>query len=1357
MTVSNRSAHIYSDGDVEKRLLALLDEGKSEDEIIATLNDSAIFHTFSPAREGLLNWYPFKKTDRVLEVGAGMGALTGLLCRTCGEVVALEMSPLRAEILRKRYASKNNLLVVADDINAYQAKEKFDRIVVVGVLEYAAIISQSENPYVAMLQSFRRLLKPDGVVLLAIENRFGLKYWCGAQEDHTGIPFEGIEGYLHGAKAGAYSKNGVSTFDHETLDNFFEQAGFLARRFYYPFPDYKFPMAVFTDSHLPSFEDIRRIKFSYSSNAMLIADERSVWQNVIKNNATPFFANSFLVEAACYKLPEFHVTYATYKRDYNSKYHLVTKIDTQKHVDITCTSAEARHHLVQIHQNYCSLQARGVPMVSQHLQDNKIRMDYIEAPLASTVFQQALREGRKGTCLAMIDELKKYILLSSEIEKNKNEIAEVMDAGSLSEKMGVVLKTGYVDMTFVNFFATKASLLCFDQEWAIPNIPVSYILFRAVCNAYIDNANITKEELLMYAGVDTLLADIYAAYEQRWLAGLMDCQNLEHFDPHMYHEKQTLAYQMHWMQDEIERVNQELCKVGAWGQSLDKALNEKSKQFEELSRAYQAQAEELNNKTGHVELLLQTERDNLAQISQLQHKLEAFQTMPLYRHMLNTVLPASTRRRFVVKMVVKVLHHPVRMLSKLNHQRFRKLSTELRNGDISLLNDQVTACIGGTDIQAKAIDVCHINETASIKEYAKLAAPHFDDPTVSIVIPVYNQFSYTYACIQSILQNSCDVSYEIILADDCSTDQTTHIEDVVSGLRIIRTNKNLRFLLNCNNAAKYARGKYILFLNNDTQVQSNWLKPLITLIESSSDIGMVGSKLVYPDGRLQEAGGIVWNDGSAWNYGNKQDASLPQFNYVKEVDYISGASIMIRAELWKKLNGFDTQFAPAYYEDTDLAFSVRKAGYRVMFQPLSVVVHFEGISNGNDVSQGLKSYQVRNQQLFREKWENELRTHKPNAQDVFYARERSFNKKVLLFVDHYVPEFDKDAGSRSVFGYIKLFLHHGYSVKFIGDNYYHSEPYTTVLQQLGVEVLCGDWYYLNWKTWLKENAKYFDYAFLNRPHIAVRYIDILRSYSKAKIIYYGHDLHFLRTQREYDLTKQPSLLQESNDWRKKEFSLMQKADVVYYPSHVEVEMIHRENPAICAKAIPVYLFDKVPDVVYKREKRKDLFFIGGFAHKPNVDAVKWFSSEIMPLLRMEIPDIRMHVAGSHMPEEFNQLDKDAFVLEGRVTDERLEELYEQSRMIVIPLRFGAGVKGKVIEGMFHGVPIITTSCGAEGIQDIEKAVCIKDTAEQIAHEILVRYNDGITLADMSKQGIMLVRKYFTESYATSILSATFDF
>ena len=157
---------------------------------------------------------------------------------------------------------------------------------------------------------------------------------------------------------------------------------------------------------------------------------------------------------------------------------------------------------------------------------------------------------------------------------------------------------------------------------------------------------------------------------------------------------------------------------------------------------------------------------------------------------------------------------------------------------------------------------------------------------------------------------------------------------------------------------------------------------------------------------------------------------------------------------------------------------------------------------------------------------------------------------------------------------------------------------------------------------------------------------------------------------------------------------MQKADVVYYPSHVEVEMIHRENPAICAKAIPVYLFDKVPDVVYKKEKRKDLFFIGGFAHKPNVDAVKWFSSEIMPLLRMEIPDIRMHVAGSHMPEEFNQLDKDAFVLEGRVTDERLEELYEQSRMIVIPLRFGAGVKGKVIEGMFHGVPIITTSCGA---------------------------------------------------------------
>ena len=252
------------------------------------------------------------------------------------------------------------------------------------------------------------------------------------------------------------------------------------------------------------------------------------------------------------------------------------------------------------------------------------------------------------------------------------------------------------------------------------------------------------------------------------------------------------------------------------------------------------------------------------------------------------------------------------------------------------------------------------NVNGKIGGLAKLEFLQISDPEISIVIPVYNQFLFTYNCLTSILNNSGEINYEIIIADDCSTDETVDIDRVIQGIRIVRNKKNVGFLRNCNQAAKRARGKYILFLNNDTFVQPGWLKKLLSLIRSSDKIGMVGSKLIYPDGRLQEAGGIVWEDASAWNFGYGQNAEAPVYNYVKEVDYVSGAAIMIRGELWREIGGFDKRFAPAYYEDTDLAFEVRKRGYKVMYHPFSIVVHYEGISNGTDVQTGLKAYQTVN-------------------------------------------------------------------------------------------------------------------------------------------------------------------------------------------------------------------------------------------------------------------------------------------------------------------------------------------------------------------------------------------------------------
>ena len=626
---------------------------------------------------------------------------------------------------------------------------------------------------------------------------------------------------------------------------------------------------------------------------------------------------------------------------------------------------------------------------------------------------------------------------------------------------------------------------------------------------------------------------------------------------------------------------------------------------------------------------------------------------------------------------------------------------------------------------------------------------------VSIIIPVCNQFVYTYQCLQSILDTCGDLAYEIVLADDASTDATRNIQKKVSGIRVVRNEQNLRFLRNCNNAAKSARGEFIVFLNNDTQVQDGWLQSLLRLMDARPDCGMAGSKILFPDANLQEAGGIVWRDGTAWNYGRGQSADKPEFNYVKEVDYISGCSIMIRTALWREIGGFDERFAPAYCEDSDLAFAVRAHGYKVLYQPDSVVVHYEGVSNGTDLSAGQKQYQIENQKKLYQKWRSVLeRENYPQAQQVFRARERG-SAPCLLMIDHYVPTFDQDAGSRTVYEYIRLFLAKGYRVKFLPDYFEKTDQYTHALQQLGVEVFHSSDFRYTWKDWVRENAQQFDYVFLNRPHISVKYIGFLRQHTRAKVIYYGHDLHFLRETRQYEVTGDAALLSSAQEWKALELLLMDKADISYYPSRTEEEYIHAIDPAIRVKAIPAYIYTDVPTPAYHLAERSGLMFVGGFGHAPNADAVLWFFREIWPIVKKSRPDLIMHVLGSRPTEEIMRLDAPDFRIHGFVSDEELARFYRETRMSVVPLRYGAGIKGKVVEAMKSASPVITTHVGAEGIEGAQNVLAIEDDPAAFAQRILALYDNEAALAAMSGGGCAYVRKQFGPENAWKAIEEDF--
>jgi GT2 family glycosyltransferase/glycosyltransferase involved in cell wall biosynthesis len=634
-----------------------------------------------------------------------------------------------------------------------------------------------------------------------------------------------------------------------------------------------------------------------------------------------------------------------------------------------------------------------------------------------------------------------------------------------------------------------------------------------------------------------------------------------------------------------------------------------------------------------------------------------------------------------------------------------------------------------------------------------ICLPTCDTPVVSIIIPAHNQWAHTHACLQSIVRSEPTLAYEVILADDGSTDATRHAARWVQGLVIHRNRENLGFLRNCNAAAQQARGEYVLFLNNDTEIQPGAISALVQTFRDHPDAGLVGSKLLYADGRLQEAGGIVWADGSAWNYGRGQNPQQPEFNYLRETDYCSGASIMVPRSLFAQLGGFDQRYSPAYNEDSDLAFAVRAAGRNVYYQPASVVVHHEGVSHGTDSSQGVKSGQAGNQRRFRDKWHDTLtRDHFPNGQNVFRARDRSANRKTILIIDHYVPQPDRDAGSRTMWCFLRLFRSMGMNVKFWPQNLHYDQDYTPALEQEGIEVFYGPQFVDHFEAWARENGSQLDYVLLSRPHIAIEFVAALRRHTRATLLFYGHDLHHARLQNEFEVKGDPALHKQSLAMLELEQSLWRQVDAVYYPSTEETSVVARACPGVTARTVTPYFFDDRREPPPGPLGRTGILFVAGFGHPPNVDAAEWLVREIMPLVRREIADAHLWLVGSNPTAAVQQLASEAVTVTGHVSDDRLNEFYRTARVAVVPLRFGAGVKSKVIEAMHHGLPLVTTPTGAQGGAGVDLILPVSADPARLAQEIVALIRDDGRWREVASAG----HHYASTRFSMAAMRETFS-
>ncbi|MFA5871119.1 MAG: glycosyltransferase [Parcubacteria group bacterium] len=628
-----------------------------------------------------------------------------------------------------------------------------------------------------------------------------------------------------------------------------------------------------------------------------------------------------------------------------------------------------------------------------------------------------------------------------------------------------------------------------------------------------------------------------------------------------------------------------------------------------------------------------------------------------------------------------------------------------------------------------------------------------DAPEISIIIPAFNKWRFTYNCLSSIRKNARGAAYEIIIVDNASTDETSDLfRDKIKNVKYLRQEENLNFVGGNNEGLKQASGKYIAFLNNDTFVFPGWLENLKAVLDRDEKIGLVGSKLIYPDGALQEAGGIVWKNGNAWNYGHCEDPNDFEFNYVKDVDYCSAASIMVRAELLQQLGGFDALYQPAYFEDTDLAFRVRQSGFRTVYQPASEVIHFEGVTAGKNAKEGFKKYQEKNKHKFFGRWKEVLLGENPEEgkENAYLARDRSQLKKILLFVDNEVPSYDKDAGSYIVLEYLKIFIDLGYKIVFWPHSLSKNEPYVSNLQQMGIEVVYGG---ENFSSYIKRYGKHLDLAVLSRPNIAENYLNKIRKNSRAKILYLAHDLHFLREMRESQIGNKNGLQEKYSGTREREIDIMKKSDLSLVFSGEEEKIIRKDYPEIKIETIP--WIEKVDERIVKKDfrERTGLLFLGGFGHPPNVDAVKWLQDEILPMLKQKIPGIFATVVGSKSPKEILALNSEDFRIAGFVEDEDLTKYFARHRVFISPLRFGAGFKGKIARSMACGLPVVTTSLGAEGmgLTDGETAL-IADTAEGLVEKISNLYKNEALWNAISKNSLEYIKNNCSVENAKKVMS-----
>ena len=1342
----------YSDGvEVEERLLSTVanaeDRSTFSQELAESICDWPTEYYFSRFRHCLVRPLELHSGDRVLELGCGCGAITRYLGEIGAQVVAVEGSLARARVAAERCRDLTNVQVVVDDLLSFETDERFDCILLIGVLEYAALFSGREKPFEHYLQAVTRFLAPGGRVVIAIENKVGLKYFNGCGEDHIGVPFFGVQD-LYGTRT-------ARTFGRRELISLLSASGLSQVRFYYPFPDYKLPSVVLSEDALtdPGFDAVdllaRCHARDYTGSPYRGFDEALAFSVLHTNGLVADLSNSFLIVATPDKQPLAGATELAFAWSVNRAPEYCTQ-----------TTFVRSGSGIRVVKEPLTSSAKGSRTVDEGLTITHHVSGSVYRPGRQLLWNLLRARASGGDVESIVQALRPWMeFLLQRARVSPAPIAAVSEKPPTLSSY--VLAGEFLDCTPFNLLNIDGELAPIDDEWQSENdISLGWVVTRgvlwsmpsgmssgslapsilelmeALCGSF--DLAVSEADLEAWLGQEAEFQKLVIGYPCEPLTTGRTFRGMRPFVSEISSLKQTISslqQTVSSLEQTVSSLQQTVAAREVDVANLRTMVGEREAELDQVKARSRLLSVELAKRIEQLNSVLQSRAWRLTAPLRAVTKLRPRSQRDARQVKMDSQLIAqsglfdvdwyvSQNPEAATRGADPIAHYlqrgalegrdPSRTFSSqwyleqnpdVRAAGFNPLVHYLRFGATegrrpSPAGEPANAKQSLAEAQKEWDDLGRSRLQQLLQSADRVVFPATDSPTVSIILVFYNKAHLSLLCLDSILEHA-DVPYDVVIVNNNSSDQTDRLLGRIDGATIINNSANLGFGDACMQGAEQARGEYLCFLNNDALLQPHALSSALLSFREDSKVGVVGGKVLLANGDLQEAGSIIWSDGSALGYGRGDDPNLPQYEFRRPVDYCSGVFWVTTRSLFRELGGFNRIFSPAYYEDTDYCMQVWEAGYSVLYEPTAVIRHYESASS--DGNEAAKPAMAINQQKFREKWSTRLLKHLPYSTANIRCARISANSDALkiLYIEDRIPHRHLGSGFPRSNEILCHLVKQGYRVTCAAfTSRLQENEYCDIPRE--VELLDG---VSQRERLFREYVPNSDIVWVTRPHNMEAFLKGRAengASSGARIIYDAEAIFAERDWRQAEILGSEISSNVKSAWLDRELALAKAADAVVVVSQRDratmvsggVRHVYIIGHQVCANPTAA-AFDE----------RRTFLFVGAMhgADSPNADSMRYFCGSIWPVVR-KATGAELIIAGYGADAALSDGKADGVRILGRQDD--LTSLYNEARVFVVPTRYAAGIPYKAHEAAAFGVPLVVSNLIGEQLGWQQGSECL---------------------------------------------------